>query len=184
MAEFAALERLIGAPLIRPPAVQWDRLESELGVSLPEDYKALADRYASLKFDDFLGWFHPGIPGDPGAKVKEMKDVLRPLRERLDGESDIDILDNYGNRTTAAPYAVYPEPGGVLQWGMTDNGDRCLWLARGAPDDWTIMIERGMWWHYSGGLVEFLIGILRKTVRCPLFPASFPESLEVEQSLD
>jgi hypothetical protein len=181
MAEFADLEALIGAPHITPASVQWSLLESSLGTGLPTDYKMLADRYADLRFDDFLAWFHPGIPADPESSAKEMLDVLGPLRTRLGGSPTVDLLDDNGNRTDVPPYPVYPEPQGVLQWGMTDNGDRCLWLTQGEPDEWTILVERSGWWHFPGGLVDFLVGLMWRTVRCPLFPESFPESIEVEQ---
>ncbi|WP_149256752.1 hypothetical protein [Actinomadura sp. K4S16] len=184
MAEFADLEALIGPPEFSPPRVQWDRLESELGIAFPADFKRLANMYPSLKFDDFLGLFNPGFPSDPSMAAREFMDVLKPLRLRLEGEQWIDVVDSSGNRSTMPPYPIYPQHRGVLQWGMTDNGDRCLWLTRGEPDDWTIIIERGLWWHFPGGLVDFLVGILRRQIRCPLFPEDFPESVSVIQSLD
>ncbi|MFI0406850.1 hypothetical protein [Actinomadura sp. 3N508] len=184
MAEFADLRALIGPPELRPPSVLWESLEAELGLALPADYKMLAETYPSLKFDDFLGWFHPGIPADPATTAQGMKDVLEPLRVRLEGEEWIDFIDENGGRAKRSPFPVYPEPRGVLQWGMTDNGDRCLWLTSGAPDEWTIVIERSRWWHFQGGLIDFLVGVLTQQVQCPLFPTDFPESMDVEQSLD
>lgn len=184
MAKFVDLEDLIGSPTIIPPTVQWGRLESELGVALPSDYKALANAYPTLNFDDFLGWFHPGIPADPVLAARKMSDALEPLRSRLRSEEWIEIIDDHSNCVDVAPYPIYPEPEGVLQWGMTENGDRCLWLMRGLPDEWTVVIERGMRWHFDGGLVDFLVGVLTRQARCPLFPDDFPSSLDVVQSLD
>lgn len=184
MAEFVELEALIGPPSFLPARVDWVRLEGELGTALPTDCKILADTYPSLKFDDFLGWFSPGFPDDPTIVAREMMDVLQPLRVRLEGVEWIDVIDSDRNRTALPPYPVYPQPGGVLQWGMTDNGDRCLWLTRGEPDEWTVIIERGMWWHFQGGLVDFLVAILTRQVDCPLFPRDFPSSGDVIQSLD
>ncbi|TDB90078.1 hypothetical protein [Actinomadura sp. 7K534] len=164
--------------------MDWGQLESELGTALPADYKLLADTYPSLKFDDFLGWFSPASPSDPAIVAQEMMDVLQPLRTRLEGQEDIDVVFSAGNRSTLPPYPVYPQPQGVLQWGMTENGDRCLWLTRGDPDEWTVVVERGMWWHFQGGMAEFLVEIMTRRVRCPLFPEDFPDTLDVEQSLD
>lgn len=37
------------------------------------------------------------------------------------------------------PYPFYPEPGGLLPWAGTDNGDRVCWLTEGQPDGWTVV---------------------------------------------
>ncbi|WP_460363254.1 hypothetical protein [Actinocorallia lasiicapitis] len=58
---------------------------------------------------------------------------------------------------------------------MTDNGDRCVWLTEGDPENWRIAVFFDWrWWVCNGGLLDFLIGILTRQVRCPLFPRIFP----------
>lgn len=74
------------------------------------------------------------------------------------------------------PYALFPEPGGLLVWGVTDNGDEFYWLTEGAPDDWTVVVSsRHEWWSYDGGALSLLGGLLRREIHCPGLPDEFPE---------
>jgi hypothetical protein len=36
---------------------------------------------------------------------------------------------------------VYPQKGGVLPWGSTDDGDRLFWLTSTNPNEWTVLIN-------------------------------------------
>ncbi|MEY9876202.1 hypothetical protein ABH931_005712 [Streptacidiphilus sp. MAP12-33] len=61
------------------------------------------------------------------------------------------------------PYPIFPEAGGLLEWGSNYNGDTCFWLTQGSnPDSWsTIVWLRGRnfddpWRRYDVGVVEFL----------------------------
>jgi hypothetical protein len=39
------------------------------------------------------------------------------------------------------PYPLYPKPGGLLPWGLTDNGDVLYWRTVGLPDNWSTVIN-------------------------------------------
>jgi hypothetical protein len=139
--------------------VDWERAEGELGLALPPDYQALAENHPVLRLADFLTVFHPT------------------------GRTEFDTLLGYGLELTRAvrdvaadfpemyPYAVYPDPGGLLCWGVTDNGDQCYWLTVGDPGSWPVVIgDDDHSWRFDGTVTGFLLGLLEGTVRCPLFP--------------
>ncbi|MFI0406849.1 hypothetical protein [Actinomadura sp. 3N508] len=177
----ADLEALIGPPRGQPPPVRWRELEAELGLTFPAEHKELCAKYPTLHFDGFLTWFNPGMWPDPMVAAQGMNDVLKGLRKRTSRSPEVVVIDDLGQTSYQPRFPIYPEPGGVLQWGNTYNGDKCMWLTNPDPNKWTIMIFRGLWWHYESGLLDFLIGTLQGRVRCPLFPEGWPSSLRVEE---
>jgi hypothetical protein len=38
------------------------------------------------------------------------------------------------------PLPPFPEPGGVLPLGRTDNGDELYWVTGGDPGDWPVLL--------------------------------------------
>ncbi|MES9542865.1 hypothetical protein [Actinomadura sp. NPDC000600] len=176
----AELEALIGPPQKRPPAVDWPAIERGLGLTFPADHKELCARYPSLNFDGFLTWVNPGM-WTPRVFVKGAKDGLEFLRQRKAHFPVMTLLDNRGHETRRPAIPVYPEPGGLLMWGNTYNADHCMWLTDPDPEKWTIVIENANFWHFQGGLLDFLVGILDGSVRCPLLPEDFPSSFAVEE---
>ncbi|MGP4021732.1 hypothetical protein [Actinomadura sp. 3N407] len=181
MAAFVDLESLIGAPLFVPPAVDWDELERATLFSFPDDYKRLFEKYPHLQFDGFLGVFHPG--DDIAGFIKGTRTALEPLRVLAANRGSMTSVDASGEREDISPYPIFPEAGGLFHWGGTENGDSCLWLTSGQNmADWPIVVTDGIdYWRYDEGLVNFLIGVMHRTVRCPLFPADFPSSFRVDQ---
>ncbi len=66
------------------------------------------------------------------------------------------------------PYAIFPEPGGLLEWGGNLNGDRCFWLTEDPdPDRWPVVVWfRGevasrSWRREEGGMAAFLLRVVR-----------------------
>jgi hypothetical protein len=39
------------------------------------------------------------------------------------------------------PLGLYPEPGGLLPWAITDNGDTLYFITTGPPDEWPTVIK-------------------------------------------
>jgi hypothetical protein len=98
------LDRLVG---LTPPqdtatsALDWAAVEAALALSLPDDYKALVQRYGSGAFDDFIWLLSPG--------ASEHLDLLRQRRARLDA---LQVLRDDGEamRTTSLPCFPGPSP--------------------------------------------------------------------------
>jgi hypothetical protein len=63
------------------------------------------------------------------------------------------------------PLPILPEPGGLLIWGTTSNGDLCFWdTSEVDPDRWTVVVfwlSARIWDRFDGGVADFLLAALR-----------------------
>ncbi|MGW1940140.1 hypothetical protein ACWCP7_25620, partial [Streptomyces goshikiensis] len=84
----------------------------------------MLQRYGDLMVDDFLYLFGP-------LTLEEKGEWMSGYVKR--GES----------RLIVEP--VLPEPGGMLHWGQTIDGDRLFLVPRGAADPWTVSAFRRNW---------------------------------------
>jgi hypothetical protein len=128
------LERL--RELLPPPARPvaggrpdgWDEIEAALGIGLPGDFKAFTERYGSGMVDDFLYLFNPFAAGEDGNLLVEKDRVLAGYRQ---------TRARFPERLPLPPF---PEPGGLLPLGGTDNGDELYWVTTGHPDGWPVAL--------------------------------------------
>ena len=128
------LERL--RQLLPPPADpvepgqpdSWAEIEEDLGTGLPRDYKAFTELYGSDKVDDFLYLFNPFTAGQDGNLLAEKDRVLEGYRQ---------TRARFPERL---PLPAFPDPGGVLPLGRTDNGDELYWVTEGDPDGWPVAL--------------------------------------------
>jgi hypothetical protein len=128
------LERL--RRLLPPPAHPveagrpdgWAEVEAALGTGLPNDFKAFTELYGSGTIDGFLYLFNPFTQGQDGNLLVERDRVLAGYRETRARFPD------------RLPWPPFPEPGGVLPLGRTDNGDELYWVTQGQPDGWPVAL--------------------------------------------
>ena len=128
------LERL--RQLLPPPAAPqepgrpegWAEVEAAMGTGLPEDFKAFTELYGSGKVDDFLYLFNPFAEGQDGNLLFEKDRVLAAYAE---------TRAKFPQRLPLPPF---PEAGGVLPLGRTDNGDELYWATGGATGDWPVVL--------------------------------------------
>ncbi|MEW2418516.1 hypothetical protein AB0953_33215 [Streptomyces sp. NPDC046866] len=143
-----------------PAAYDWTAAEA-LGVALPADYKRLCELYPAFELDDFLGVFLPG--------PQEETDWARMAceeRERWVSYADGGLV----------PPEV--EPRNLLSWGASMEGDDFLWsTGAGGPEEWpvTVCSRNGPWWHYDGGMVQFLAELCDGTFEPWALPPVRPE---------
>ncbi len=129
-----SLDRL--REIVTPPAAPtetgdpdaWPEVERHMGTPLPADYKAFTNAYGSGAFDSFLYLFNPFARGQGGNLLVERDRVLAAYRQ---------TRARFPDRLALPPF---PESGGVLPLGRTDNGDELYWVTEGDRDHWTVAL--------------------------------------------
>ncbi|MEU4730799.1 histone-like nucleoid-structuring protein Lsr2 [Streptomyces sp. NPDC023588] len=160
MTDLSALIRLCPPPPTQPDPVDWDRVETELGLRLPEDYKRLASTYGPGRFGDYIGIHHPH-------GVTRYSNLTGPMPARIREY----LQRDYDQGTYPVPY----NPQHLFALGSTDNGEYLFWITEpeDSPDAWRIAVNeaRGpQWFTYDGTLTAFLISVLTGTTDVPQFP--------------
>jgi hypothetical protein len=157
------IEVLIGA--VPPPAAPfesfsgpWEPIQAALGTALPPDYKEFVRLYGSGYFMAFLG---VDVPKSRNPNVRLERQVPA-------------ICDSFFDRDEL-PYPLWPEPGGLLPFGGTDNGDCLFWLPRGSsPEDWGVVVwDRASqeFEAFDCDLTDFLAGLATGEILPEAFPA-------------
>jgi hypothetical protein len=115
-------------PLEAAPPDGWAEVEAALGTGLPDDFKAFTELYGSGKVDDFLYLFNPFAEGRDGNLLFEKERVLAAYAETR------------AKFPARLPLPPFPEKGGVLPLGRTDNGDELYWVTGGDPGGWPVAL--------------------------------------------
>jgi hypothetical protein len=160
------LRRLMG---VCPPPGGRDLLDSgragQGGLDIPDDYRRLLGIYGPGCFDEFLWVFAGGVENghlDILERSKEVRSILgRKVIPILQ-----DVLDEFG--------ATVDD---LVQWGITDNADLLVWIAKGSPEDWpTLIVQAGQLNVFvsSAKATETLVGLLTGSMRPGFFPEDFP----------
>jgi hypothetical protein len=147
----------------------WPKVEADLGAALPADYKAFTELYGSGKFDDFLWLFNPFTPGEDGNLLHEKEAVLAAYAETRKRHPE------------RLPLPPFPEPGGVLPLGRSDNGDELYWLTEGEPDAWTVVLletRATSQEHHRVPVTGFLAELAGGTLATKVFPPEIVERPE------
>jgi hypothetical protein len=142
---------------------QWQAVEDALQLELPDDYKDVVEAYGSGKFANFLTIFTPFTTNG---------------YLNLFGQRDL-ALDAYrtlrASHPDAAPFPAHPEPGGLLPWGQTDNGDMVYWLTEGPSQSWPVIViesRHAFTQRYDLSTTEFLARLLEGRLSPEIFPTS------------
>jgi hypothetical protein len=106
----------------------WAAVEAAIGTQLPSDFKAFTEQYGSGMVDDFLYLFNPFAAGKDGNLLVEKDRVLAAYRQTRARFPD------------RLPLPPFPEAGGVLPLGRTENGDELYWVTEGHPDGWPVAL--------------------------------------------
>jgi len=159
MATIDDLVRLVPPPEAPVDATgDWERVEADLGLELPSDFKMLIQRYGSGQFESFITPLNPFGPHPLLiADARRLQEDDQPFREE---------------NPELSPYAFYPEPGGLLPWAGTDNGDRICWLTEGHPHAWTTVtwnVRSCVYDAHAVGAVGFLHGWLTGQISTTVF---------------
>lgn len=154
--------------VLQPPdsggdRIHWERIYLESSAVFPADYRNFVEVYGGGFIDDYLDIFTPPVEGSVyGQILAEM--TLVPGVRHPDG------------------YSFYPDPGGILRWGADSSGDDAFWrCVSDDPNEWTILVRKrhhgpneDPWKSFHGGMVEFLLSIIRGDYPSPFSSPGVP----------
>lgn len=146
--------------VLSPPATpyergineEWPAIESTLRIVLPNDYKEYINTFGTGRINGYLSPYNPFSDNRFLNLVKQIPNQLGILQR---------IKDEWGNEE--CPYPLYPEPHGLLPWGVTGNGNVLLWATIGCADDWTIVVSGGRnpgYEEFDMSMTDFLVKLL------------------------
>ncbi len=143
----------------------WSELEAVLGVSLPQDYKDYISTYGTGGIDNFI-WILTPFDQDENVNFLIRSEEMREA-----------YLESKQQFPEDFKHCVFPEAGGILPWGYTDNGDELYWKTTEDEKMWTTIIyesRSSQYYEYPMSMTEFLFGILSRNLVCDAFPEDFP----------
>jgi len=139
----------------------WNAVEQTLKTRLPSDYKDYINVFGTGCLSNFIWVFNPFS-----------KNLNLNLHNQISAQLNaITTLEKEFNES--CPYPIYPELGGLLPWGITDNGDVMFWIANGEPDSWKIVVHesRGtMYEMFETTLTNFLIDLSLERIVSKIIP--------------
>ena len=147
-------------------AASWGLVTAKFGSPLPTDYMQFIDRFGSGTLNSFLTPFNP-FSRDSSTNLFEQTFVqLAALRE-LRAE-----FPEYN------PYPLFFEPGGLLPWGISIDGDVFCWLTSGASGAWQIVVvpRHGEVERFQMSMTQFLARAITGTVKSAALPSPFLHS--------
>ncbi|MFD8001293.1 SMI1/KNR4 family protein [Streptomyces mirabilis] len=167
-ADLEGLIALLGVdePHAGRQVTDWGQVEARLGHALPSDYQALIGELGGGRVDGYLWLLEPDCPNRHYDLVTTDGDQAEILTELWEAGEERPIeLANSGAQ--------------VFPWAVTDNGECLYWFAQPgvSADDWTVAVNeaRGSEWEFfPSGCVEFLNGILSRTVASEILWSKFP----------
>nr|WSZ98596.1 SMI1/KNR4 family protein [Streptomyces sp. NBC_00857] len=139
-------------PTTTPRPKDWQQVESQVGASLPKDYKQLVDAYGGGSFDDSIWLLEPWC-------ANRYYDLVTENKERPE------ILERLWTMGEPKPPELAEEGVRVIPWALTENGMYLYWLVRPEqdPEDWTVILNEGRgpgWERHSVPCGQFLEGVL------------------------
>jgi hypothetical protein len=167
MSNLNSLFRIIkpaDSPIEAPSEGDWYSVELKLGFVLPDDYKGFVSNYGTGAVDGFLWVLNP-VSKNRYLNLFEQATIRLNAQRQFSKESGV-----------ATPYSLHPETG-LFPWGFTDNGDVLYWLREGPPSSWSIVVcdsRSSRWQAFRMTVVEFISGLLMRTVVAESFPDDFP----------
>jgi hypothetical protein len=152
-------------PVQIPDTTHCTALESDLGITLPQDYKAFLARYGSGCFGAYEadGFFDlayvlsPAAPDDKHGQsalrwMKRLSDDIHAIQQRFAGK---------------VPHPTGSAPGALVYVGGTTTQHCFYWRTVGAPDAWTIVAcDRYCkpWFEWGGDITSFLAAMVERRV--------------------
>lgn len=152
-------------PLEAGESAQWPTFEQQLSTELPDDYKRFIEWYGSGCVSMFLWIFNPFSSNKNLNLIEQAKFYAKQFK-KLGEQSKI--------------FPIFPEPGGLLPFGVSDNGDVFYWLTSPhGPRQWKVAINKTRSDHYElfeMSMTGFLLGIVEEKIESQIFAKEMIQS--------
>lgn len=150
-----------------PSAEDWSRVETSLGARFPDDFKAFLSTWGQIYVGGFMFPYSPAASTPSASELASNADYVG---------SALSTLKAHNPASYSAP--VFPEEGGFLAGGRTDNGDFIGWMARGgSPEHWPAAVwgteARAPEVFEGMGFGDLMLGMVKGETR----PKEFPDDL-------
>ncbi|MDX3386471.1 SMI1/KNR4 family protein [Streptomyces niveiscabiei] len=145
---------MLGNPLRRyadPEA--WHRLENDLGVILPADYKEIVDAYAPVDINGHLSLYHPATDRwNLGEEIRDMSDAWSEI------EWGEDEIEGDPRLSLGVSELLFGTPDGLIPLASTDRREVIFYAPRGASGKGALFIEGGTYefFEFSFSFAEWL----------------------------
>lgn len=128
----------------------WDRLQEELGVELPADYKAVVDAFAPIKINEHLYLKHPAT--ERWNLAKEIQDTAQAWSDVSWDDIDPDDDPRLQLGLTELTFGTDP---GLWPITSTDRGET-VFLVTGPDTPWLLVARDQEWYRYDISFAEWL----------------------------
>ncbi len=138
---------------------QWAAIEEKLGLQLPADYKTFIGIYGTGHIGDFIILYNPFSTYKPANLFHYIEYILW-AESQLKPFSPLEL-------------PLYPEPGGLLPFAKTYDGDCLFWQTQGEPDEWTLYLQEvrsSDYEQYAMTMSDFFIKLLRSHTKKIVVP--------------
>lgn len=138
----------------------WMGFQKKFNIKFPSDYVKFIETYGTGSINNFL-WILTPYESNQNINIFSKAEIMR---------------DSYNYMKNMFPgifsYCIYPDEGGLLPWGYTDNSDELYFDLK---NDTIIVMESRYSdiYEYKMGMIEFLYKLFMKDINCNAFPESF-----------
>ena len=147
---------------------------------MPQKYQQFLDSYGTGAIAGFLWIYNPASQRSHVNLIEAGRAVLESMQlARTGGRLRLNPLVG----DDLIPFPLSPEPGGLLPFAVTDNGDQLYWVVKaGAVLPTVVISDAGMcsWATYDLPFLPFLVALVAGAVRPESFPQEFPGPPPVE----
>ncbi|MDE1186003.1 MAG: SMI1/KNR4 family protein [Pantoea sp.] len=143
----------------------WPLIDGQ--ITFPTDYIEFIESYGTGRIADFIAILNPFTKNEDINFFEQKKLILEDFNYLINEDSSY------------YKYNLYPNKGGLLPVGITDNGDYLFWVVFDAEksDEWgtAIIASRSPDVEYfNEKITSLLLGVLDKKIKPASFPDAFP----------
>jgi hypothetical protein len=144
-------------------ANNWGTITDQFGEPLPNDFMQFIDHYGSGTVNAHISVFNPFSTNPHLNLIRQSMIQLSALR-LLKAEFPEEI-----------PFPLFFEPGGLLPWGLSIDGDVYCWLTKGISGRWEVVVicRSGGAEHFSVTMTQFLARLIKEDIVSASVPSDF-----------